>query len=198
MRHPRMLRCDGNNNQPVDVADVTAVMPIRPCTAGQIEERGTSMTISSGSVAVAGERSAMRRGGARGWRREVGTGTSLLVSGLAGASIAAVGLAPAASAAPAGPSFHILSAQDLCNLVWPTSQAMPDPGQPVGTVCVRPGGILERLSKAFPAFVSSSFKLEPGAAVQLPVGSVRTDPSNPMSDWLIPDCSTPGRIDCSI
>jgi len=126
-------------------------------------------------------------------------GATLAISALAGASLAAAGvlLAPAAVASADGTPFHILSAQSLCNLVWPTSQAMPDPGQPVGTICVRPGGILERLSKAFPAFVSSSFKLEPGAAVQLPVGSVRIDPTNPLSDWVIPDCSTPGRIDCS-
>lgn len=93
--------------------------------------------------------------------------------------------------------YHVLSSQDLCNLIWPTSQAMPDPAEPVGTICVRRGGLLTRLSRAFPAFVSDTYKLAPGAANELPVGSVRIHPDDPLSDWLIPDCHIPNRIDCS-
>ncbi|MGV0814954.1 hypothetical protein ABQF34_23565 [Mycolicibacterium boenickei] len=91
--------------------------------------------------------------------------------------------------------YHIRSAQDLCNSIWPTSQAMPRPDE-FGTVCARKGGVLERLSKSMPAFISDTFKLEPGSAVELPVGSVRVNPDDPMSDWIIPDCHVSGGPEC--
>ncbi|KWX20051.1 hypothetical protein AFM11_32290 [Mycolicibacterium wolinskyi] len=62
---------------------------------------------------------------------------------------------------------------------------MPRPDK-FGTVCARKGGVLERLAKSMPSFVSDTFNLEPGSAVELPVGSVRVNPDDPMSDWIIP------------
>jgi hypothetical protein len=103
----------------------------------------------------------------------------------------------ATSPAYAGPTgSHVLSAQDLCNLVWPNSEAMPNPRKPVGLICVRQGGLLLRLARDFPAVVTNTFILEPGRAPELPFNSVRVDPGNPLSDWVIPDCSVPDRIDC--
>jgi hypothetical protein len=122
---------------------------------------------------------------------------------LRGITVAAVGLgvvgAGFATTAPGyadDPPFHVLSSQNLCNLIWPSSQAMPDPSKPVGTVCVRQGGLLSRLAKALPGTFQDTFILEPGKAQQLPVGSVRINPNDPLSDWLIPDCHVPGRVDC--
>lgn len=116
------------------------------------------------------------------------------------AGLGVVTAPPAFADPPAQPQgetgYHILSSQNLCNLVWPTSQAMPDPAEPVGTICVRHGGLLTRLSRAFPAFVSDTYKLAPGSAKELPVGSVRIHPNDPLSDWLIPDCNIPNRVDC--
>lgn len=111
---------------------------------------------------------------------------------LFGGAMAASGTARADDPAP---PYHILSSQDLCNLIWPASQAMPDPAE-FGTVCVRHGGVLMRLSRALPAFVANTFALKPGAAVELPVGSARVNPDDPMSDWLIPDCAVAARLDC--
>lgn len=91
--------------------------------------------------------------------------------------------------------YHVLSSQDLCNLIWPTSQAMPDPAK-FGALCVRKGGVLERLARQMPAIYSNTFKLEPGSVVELPVGSARINPEDPLSDWVIPDCDVPHRIDC--
>ncbi len=96
--------------------------------------------------------------------------------------------------------YHILSAQDLCNLVYPSSEAMPDPSkQPpaVGLICVRQGGALLRLARDQPAIFSNTFTLEPGKAPELPKGSVRVNPTDPLSDWIIPDCYVPDRIDCN-
>ncbi|MUL65863.1 hypothetical protein BOO86_15415 [Mycobacterium sp. CBMA 234] len=84
------------------------------------------------------------------------------------------------------PQVHISSAQDLCNQIWPGSEAMPDPAK-FGAVCVRHDGVLMRLSRALPNLVSDTFALEPGKAVVLPVGSVRVEQANPLSDWVIPD-----------
>lgn len=109
--------------------------------------------------------------------------TAVAIAGL-GMSLTGIGAAPVAFAEE--PPFHILSSQDLCNRIWPTSQAMPRPEE-FGAMCARKGGVLERLSKSFPAFVSNTFKLEPGSAVELPVGSVRVNPNDPISDWIIPD-----------
>ena len=38
--------------------------------------------------------------------------------------------------------------------------------------------------------------VEPGKAPQLPIGSQRVNPNDPLSDWIIPDCYVPGRADC--
>ena len=84
------------------------------------------------------------------------------------------------------PPFHVLSAQGLCDMIWPGSQVMPDPAK-FGANCVRQDGVLSRLSRALPTLVADTYVLEPGKAVQLPTGSVRTDPKDPLSDWLIPD-----------
>lgn len=109
---------------------------------------------------------------------------------------AACGMSVAGTAhADDQPSVHILSAQDLCNLVWPSSQAVPD-DTTFGALCVRPGGLLERLHRTWPASFEYQFQLKPGSAVELPVGSVRVDPNDPMSAWIIPDCYIPNRIDC--
>jgi hypothetical protein len=104
-------------------------------------------------------------------------------------------MAPAATAEK--PPYHILSAQNLCNLAWPSSQAMPDPAKPVGTLCVRHGGVIERFANAAPNLFSNKLTLEPGSILQLPLGSVRINPDDPMSDWLIPDCHIPNRLDCT-
>ena len=123
-------------------------------------------------------------------------GLGLLSAGLGGAPPARAAGPPA----PADPPFHILSAQDLCNLVWPSTEAMPDPAkQPpaVGLICVRQGGLLLRLARDQPLIFSSTFTLEPGRAPELPKGSVRVNPSDPLSDWIIPDCYVPDRIDCN-
>ncbi|MDV3127886.1 hypothetical protein M1247_23410 [Mycobacterium sp. 21AC1] len=126
-------------------------------------------------------------------RRAGATRRIVVVMAISGA--AGIGLVSAPEALADEPPFHILSSQDLCNFVWPTSQAMPRPDQ-FGTVCARKGGVLHRLSRSMPAFVSDTFILEPGSAVELPVGSVRVHPDDPMSDWIIPDCHVPGRVDC--
>lgn len=122
---------------------------------------------------------------------------------LQGISVAAVGLgvlgAGVAALAPAhadDPPFHILSSQSLCNMIWSGSQAMPDPAKPVGTICARQGGLLSRLSGMMPSIFVDTRVLEPGKAPQLPIGSQRVNPSDPLSDWIIPDCHVPGRMDC--
>lgn len=112
--------------------------------------------------------------------------------------LGALGIATAA-ALPAyadNPPFHILSSQSLCDLIWPGSQAMPDPSKPVGTICSRQGGLLSRLSGAMPTIFVDTRVLEPGKAPQLPMGSQRVHPNDPLSDWVIPDCYVPGRVDC--
>lgn len=108
----------------------------------------------------------------------------------------ACGIAAAPAQADDAAPNHILSAQNLCDLVWPTSQVMPDPAR-FGAVCVRHDGLLFRMSRALPNFFTSMFRLEPGSALELPVGSTRTNPNDPLSDWIIPDCSVPNRTDCS-
>jgi hypothetical protein len=77
---------------------------------------------------------------------------------------------------------------------------MPDPAKQapaVGLICVRQGGLLLRLARDMPAIVANTFVLEPGKAPELPKGSVRVNPNDPLSDWIIPDCSVPDRIDCN-
>jgi hypothetical protein len=103
----------------------------------------------------------------------------------------------AATATAEESQYHILSAQNLCNLAWPSSQAMPDPAKPVGTLCIRHGGVIERVANAAPNLFSNRLALEPGSVLQLPLGSVRINPADPMSDWLIPDCHVPNRLDCT-
>ncbi len=122
---------------------------------------------------------------------------------LRGIAATAVGLgvlgAGFASTTPAhadDPPFHILSSQDLCSLIWPGSQAMPDPAKPVGTICARLGGVLSRLSNIMPTIFVDTRVLEPGKAPELPIGSQRVNPNDPLSDWIIPDCYVPGRVDC--
>ena len=126
-----------------------------------------------------------------------------------GLAVAAVGLgllsagfgaSPVRADPDPGPSYHILSAQDLCNLVWPSSEAMPDPSKEppaVGLICVRQGGLLLRGARDMPAIFNNTFYLEPGKAPELPKGSVRVNPKDPLSDWIIPDCYVPDRIDCN-
>lgn len=118
-------------------------------------------------------------------------------------SVAAMGVgvlgAAIAAAAPAyadDPPFHVLSSQSLCNLIWPGSQAMPDPAKPVGTICARQGGLLSRLSGMMPSIFVDTRVLEPGKFPQLPIDSQRVNPNDPLSDWVIPDCHVPGRMDC--
>ena len=102
---------------------------------------------------------------------------------------------PSGAYAASGGTFHILSTQDLCNLVWPSSEAQPNPIQ-FGAVCVRQGGVLLRLSRDSILF-NNTFTLAPGRAPELPKESVRVNPADPMSDWIIPDCHVPDRIDCN-
>jgi hypothetical protein len=64
------------------------------------------------------------------------------------------------------------------------------------TIYTRQCGLLQRLSVAMPAFMNDSLKLEPGSSVQLPIGSARVTRNDPMSDWIIADCSIPSRADC--
>lgn len=122
---------------------------------------------------------------------------------LRGLSVAAIGLgilgaviASAASAHADDPPFHILSSQSLCDLIWSGSRAMPDPAKPVGTICARQGGVLSRLSGMMPTIFADTRVLEPGKSPELPIGSQRVNPSDPLSDWIIPDCHVPGRVDC--
>jgi len=119
-----------------------------------------------------------------------------LAVGAVGLGVLSAGLLAAPPAHADEPPFHILSAQDLCNLVWPSSQAMPNPADFGAISCVRQGGVLLRLARAMPQVYSNTFVLEPGAAPELPMGSVRVDPNDQMSDWIIPDCHVPGRLDC--
>lgn len=96
------------------------------------------------------------------------------------------------------PRSHILSAQDLCNLAWPASQAMPSPSEPdEAFVCVRHGGVLQRLANAMPTMLANTKVMKPGSALELPIGSFRVNPNDPMSAWVIPDCHVPGRLDCT-
>ncbi len=125
-----------------------------------------------------------------------GVGLALVSAGLGGAPPLRADPDPPAPA----PAYHILSAQDLCNLVYPSSEAMPDPAKEppaVGLICVRQGGALLRLARDQPAIFSNTFVLEPGKAPELPKGSVRVNPKDPLSDWIIPDCYVPDRIDCN-
>ena len=115
--------------------------------------------------------------------------------GAAGMGVIGAGLGLSAPGQADEPPFHILSTQDLCNLVWPTSQAMPNP-EYFGAICVRHGGVLLRLSRAMPDVISNTFVLDPGSAPELPITSARVNPNDPLSDWLIPDCNIPNRIDC--
>lgn len=119
-----------------------------------------------------------------------------LASAAVGLCVLGAGLVAAPlTSADDGEGFHILSAQDLCNLVWPSSQAQPNPGE-FGLICVRQGGVLFRLSRDMPDIFHYTFTPAPGKAPELPKGSVRVDPTDPLSDWIIPDCHVPGRIDC--
>lgn len=93
------------------------------------------------------------------------------------------------------PPYHVLSAQDLCDLIWQGSHAVSDP-QTFGTVCIRQDGLLAHLAKVEPTLFTNKFRLEPGNAEELPVGSLRVNPKDPLSAWMIPDCSIPGQIDC--
>ena len=102
---------------------------------------------------------------------------------------------PSGAYAASGGTFHILSSQDLCNLIWPSSEAQPNPMQ-FGAICVRQGGVLLRLSRDSILF-NNTFALAPGRAPELPKESVRVNPADPMSDWIIPDCYVPDRIDCN-
>jgi hypothetical protein len=111
--------------------------------------------------------------------------------GVLGSGFAATTLAHADD-----PPVHILSSQSLCNLIWSGSQAMPDPSKPIGTICARRGGVLTRLSNMMPTIFMDTRVLEPGKAPELPIGSKRVDPDDPLSDWIIPDCYVPGRVDC--
>jgi hypothetical protein len=94
------------------------------------------------------------------------------------------------------PPFHVLSSQDLCNLIWPNSEPQPDPAVPVGTLCVLQGGLLLRLHRDLPDIFAFTAELEPGKVPELPYNSERVNPNDPLSDWLIPDCYVPDRIDC--
>jgi hypothetical protein len=102
---------------------------------------------------------------------------------------------PSGAYAASGGTFHILTTQDLCNLIWPSSEAQPNPMQ-FGAICVRQGGVLLRLTRDSILF-NNTFTLAPGRAPELPKESVRVNPADPMSDWIIPDCSVPDRIDCN-
>ena len=102
---------------------------------------------------------------------------------------------PSGAYAASGGTFHILSSQDLCNLIWPSSEAQPNPMQ-FGAICVRQGGVLLRLSRDSILF-NDTFTLAPGRAPELPKESVRVNPADPLSDWIIPDCNVPDRIDCN-
>jgi len=102
---------------------------------------------------------------------------------------------PSGAYAASGGTFHVLSSQDLCNLIWPSSEAQPNPMQ-FGAICVRQGGVLLRLSRDSILF-NNTFTLAPGRAPELPKESVRVNPADPLSDWIIPDCSVPDRIDCN-
>jgi len=113
-----------------------------------------------------------------------------------GLGVMGAGFAAPAPAEADDPPFHVLSSQTLCNMIWPGSQAMPDPSKPVGAICARQGGLLSRLARAMPGTFQDTVPLEPGKAPQLPLGSQRTDPDEPLSDWVIPDCYVPGRVDC--
>ncbi|MBY0387654.1 MAG: hypothetical protein K2X56_06010 [Mycobacterium pseudokansasii] len=123
-----------------------------------------------------------------------------LAVGAIGVGLLGAGLFLAPPVQADDPPYHILSAQDLCNLVYPSSEAMPDPSKAspaVGLICVRQGGLLLRLARDQPAIFSNTFALEPGKAPELPKGSVRVNPNDPLSDWIIPDCYIPDRIDCN-
>jgi hypothetical protein len=113
-----------------------------------------------------------------------------------GLGVAGCGFAAATLAYADDPPFHILSSQSLCNLIWPSSQAMPDPSKPLGTICARRGGVISRLHNMMPTTFLDTRVLEPGGAPELPIGSKRVDPNDPLSDWIIPDCYVPGRVDC--
>jgi len=102
---------------------------------------------------------------------------------------------PSGAYAASGGTFHILSSQDLCNLVWPGSEVQPDPLD-FGAICVRQGGVLERLTRQNILF-RYTLPLKPGTLPELPKESVRVNPADPMSDWIIPDCYVPDRIDCN-
>jgi len=84
----------------------------------------------------------------------------ILMTRVVVASVVGLGILSGALAAPPGrangdePSFHVLSAQDLCNLIWPSSQAMPDPSK-FGAVCVRQGGVFLPVLRALPSLVSN-------------------------------------------
>lgn len=114
----------------------------------------------------------------------------------AGLGVLGSGLAAPTPASADDPPFHILSSQSLCDLIWQGSQAMPDPSKPIGTICARRGGLLSRLSNMMPTIFTDSRVLEPGKVPELPIGSRRVDPDDPLSDWIIPDCYVPGRVDC--
>ena len=102
---------------------------------------------------------------------------------------------PSGAYAASGGTFHILSSQDLCNLIWPSSEAQPNPMQ-FGAICVRQGGVLLRLTRDSILF-NNTFTLAPGRVPELPKESVRVNPADPLSDWIIPDCYVPDRIDCN-
>jgi hypothetical protein len=124
---------------------------------------------------------------------------SLLPIGLGACLLSVGGIAvgsPASADEPSTPGHHVLSTQNVCDLVWPGSAAQPNPAK-FGAACVRSSGLMMRLAKAFPAFASNLFVLDPGSAPELPIGSARINPSDPISDWVIPDCYVQNRVDCA-
>src|SRR5579875_502886 len=91
------------------------------------------------------------------------------------------------------PPANIMSVQDLCNLIYPGSQAMANPSE-FGAACVKQDLVPIRAARGLPTLVV--YALEPGKDPELPIGSVRVDPDDPLSNWIIPDCDVPERNDC--
>ena len=70
---------------------------------------------------------------------------------------------------------HTLTPQALCELVWPDSEAAPDPQQ-VGFTCVRKKGMLWELGRAVPTLFSNVLRVEPGSVDELPLEIRRCGP----------------------
>lgn len=56
--------------------------------------------------------------------------------------------------------------------------------------------VLSRLSNMMTTIFMDPRVLEPGKGPELPIGSKRVAPEDPLSDWIIPDYYVPGRVDC--